>query len=352
MWDFANEGSVTYGLGQQQGQPYDRGQLDDVNQYSVVLVRRRDPELQRLELARGDFVLNGGVYFIFRNQFLANDVTNSPSKDASLGQSATNLAQGYVRRGLTSYTPDFWFQFLYRKFRLEAEAALVLGSIENTSTDPGTSDYLNKKDPTQNGWKIRQFGLATQSEFRAIEDKLKIQFGFGYATGDPDTASLAGPATGLAPQMTRDRTFSEFRFHPDYRVDMILFRNILSRVEGAYYFKPEVSYDFMRDKNGQRLGGGAGLIWSRASQFVQTPGHARDLGVELNFQLYYQAKDGTLNDNPDKMGGFFTSLQYGVLFPLSGLNYMPVEKANAQASGNTLDTSTAQILRWYLGILF
>ena len=92
----------------------------------------------------------------------------------------------------------------------------------------------------------------------------------------------------------------------------------------------------------------AALIWSRASEFIQTPGHQSDLGIELNFGLYYQAKDGTLNDDPDKLGGFFTSLQYGVLFPLGGLGYLSGEKALNPDLGN----QTAQMVRWYLGVLF
>lgn len=170
--------------------------------------------------------------------------------------------------------------------------------------------------------------------------------GFGYASGDPDVEGLTPGRQGLQPQLTTDRTFSTFRFHPDYRVDLILFRNILSRVQGAYYLRPSVAYDFTREKNGQRIGGNAALIWSRASNFVQTPGNEPDLGVELNFGLYYQAKDGTLNDDPDKLGGFYTSLQYGVLFPLSGLGYYASQKGIAP------DLQTAQMVRWYLGVMF
>ena len=249
---------------------------------------------------------------------------------------------------------DLWLQFLYDKFRFEAEFAMIYGSIENTNRTGGPgSDYANTADPANAGWKIRQYGLATQSEFRAMEDKLRVGFGFGIASGDSDVDSLAPQGEGLQPQRTADRTFSTFRFHPDYRVDLILFRNILSRVEGAYYFRPSVEYDFTRDKNGQRLGGGAAMIWSRASEFVQTPGHARDLAVELNFKLYYQAKDGTLNDSPDKMGGFYTAFEYGVLFPLGGFSYLPDEQQDfANAGLGNIDTSTAQTLRWYLGILF
>ena len=53
------------------------------------------------------------------------------------------------------------------------------------------------------------------------------------------------------------------------------------------------------------------------------------------------------------MGGFFTSLQYGVLFPLGGLGYQPNEITTAQNQGKgTLETSAAHALRWYMGILF
>ncbi|MEO7329143.1 MAG: TIGR04551 family protein, partial [Minicystis sp.] len=39
-WDFANEGAISGSLTQQQGQPYDSNQLDDVNQFVLVAVRR------------------------------------------------------------------------------------------------------------------------------------------------------------------------------------------------------------------------------------------------------------------------------------------------------------------------
>ncbi len=355
-WDFPNEGATSQSFNQLQGQPYDLAQYDDVNQYVLVAVRRRNPELQKLDLAKGNVVVNGGIYFVYRNQFLAND-GSTQANSANIGQNQFNIAQGYVRRGAEAYIPDLWLQFLYRKFRFEAEAAMIYGSLENTLNGAASFNYKNSQDKNNQGWKIRQFGLATQSEFRAMEDKLRIQFGFGWASGDPDVEALTpGSDTGLQPQLTSNRTFSTFRFHPDYRVDLILFRNILTRVQGAYYFRPSVDYDFLRDKNGQRLGGGAAIIWSRASEFMQTPGHARDLGIELNATIYYQSKDGSLNDDPDKMGGFYTMLQYGVLFPLGGFSYLPGQVTDyTNAVGDTygkLETSTAQMLRWYLGILF
>jgi len=338
-WDFPNEGATSANYDSVfGGQPYDLAQLDDVNQYVAMIARRKNPELAKLELARGNVILNGGVYFAYRDQYLA-------SESRPLGATADAFLEGgtgapYVRRGFRQYVPDLWVQLLYKKLRFEAEGVMVAGSLQSASGG----------GPSYN---LRQFGVATQTELKAVEDRLRLQFGFGWASGD----------AGLAPELTRtntlsprrngtilggripgDRTYSEFRFHPDYRVDLILHRNILGRVQGEYYFRPSVDYDFTRSAEGQKLGGGAAIIWSRASEFIQAPGHKRDLGIELDLSLYYQSKDGALNDNPDRMGGFFTMLQYGVLFPMGGLSYLPGEQGP--------ETSTAHTLRWFIGILY
>jgi uncharacterized protein (TIGR04551 family) len=321
-WDFPNEGpnSATWEstIG---GQPYDYAQLDDVNQYTGMIARRRNPELMKLDLARGDVVLNGGGYFQYRDQLLA-------AENIPIGTSSADLHRAggspYVRRSMRLYTPDVWFQLLYKKFRFEAEGAMVAGSIRSVQAASG-GDSAD----------IMQFGVATQTEWKAVEDRLRLQFGFGWSSGDsgllPDQANRTGTlspsraGSAYSNRVTGNRKYTEFRFHPDYRVDLILHRNILGRVQGDYYFRPSIEYDFTRSAEGQKLGGGAAVIWTRASEFVQAPGHKRDLGIELNLGLYYQSKDGSLNDNPDKMGGFYTSLQYGVLFPMGGLNYLPNE---------------------------
>jgi len=338
-WDFPNEGpnsaTWTSTIG---GQPHDLAQLDDVNQYTGMVARRRNPELAKLDLARGDVVINGGVYFQYRDQLLAAE--NVP---LGMAESAPVELRGlYKRRGLKLYTPDVWFQLLYKKFRFEVEGTMVAGSMRSVVPTGGGDSA-----------EIRQFGLATQTEWKAVEGRLRLQFGFGWSSGDsgvkPDdsrTSTLSATRSGstLNPRVIGNRTYSEFRFHPDYRVDLILHRNILGRVQGDYYFRPSIEYDFTRNAEGQKLGGGAAVIWTRASEFVQTPGHKRDLGIELNLGLYYQSKDGSLNDNYERMGGFFTSLQYGVLFPMGGLGYL--------LSETQPETSAAHTLRWFMGILF
>jgi len=241
-----------------------------------------------------------------------------------------------------------WVQILWKKLRFEAEGAMIwgeIGSLPGLSTDVG--------HPID----IREFGLATQLEYRALEDKLRLQFDFGYASGDPwannsttgcgsqGLNAIQPPTNCVQNEFNTYGPISTFAFHPDYRVDLIFFRNILSRIEGAYYFKPKVDYDFIRHADGEKLGGGVAGIWSRASDFVQTPGHHSDLGVELDAELYYQSKDGSLNDDLNKIGGFYAMLQYGVFFPLAGLNYLGPTPFDASLSA-------AQIVRLFLGIVF
>jgi uncharacterized protein (TIGR04551 family) len=334
-WDFVSSGPTNanafsvYG-----GQPYPTCNSCGVNQWAAFIAHRMNPDLQKLSLARGEVVLNGGVYATFR----AQSVDVVPGQTPQTADFTSAPPPPLEPRQAWALTPDLWVQLLWQKLRVEAEAATIQGQI-------GYLTGVNADASSPIG--IQQYAVATQTEFRAIDDKLDLQFGFGWASGDPWTTTLTAP-NGLRIERNQTGPIATFQFHPDYRVDLIFYRHILSRVEGSYYFRPSVSYDFIRHGDGERLGGGAAVIWSRASEFIQTPGHARDLGVELNAQLYYQSKDGSLNDDPSKLGGFYTMLQYGVFFPLAGLDYLPSEIM----AGFDASLSAAQTVRLLLGIVF
>jgi uncharacterized protein (TIGR04551 family) len=341
--DFPNEGPTSDALQIERGQPYDVAQLDDINQYTFSVMRKKSPELTRAALNNGDVVINGGLQVMFRHQLLASD-SDSPGACTSALTCPTFTPLSFVRRGAHMWLPDAWLQLLYRGFRFETEVATVQGSIENVSNTPGSDDP---------GYKMRSWGFAAELEQVLAENKLRLGFKTGWASGDADVDSLA-PGTGFQSQHG-DHTLSTFRFHPSYALDVILYRNILTRVQGTYFFRPSVKYDFLRDPNGQKIGGGIAAVWSRASEFMQTPGHARDLGVEVNGELYFQSKDGSLNDDAGRMGGFFAKLQYAVLFPMSGLGYGSVEAANINStakSTDAADTNLAQALRLFLGVSF
>ena len=343
MWDFVNTGPTNstpfdvYG-----GQPVNTCNTCNVNEWGLVIAHRTNPELQKLKLARGDFVINGGLFTIWRNQYLDAVSPETPlTINQNNSQNSPPLNSSLVQRNAWALIPDLWLQILYKKFRLEAEGVAILGEI---SAIPGSS--YNQFQQTD----VRMWGMAAQAEFKALEDKLHLQFDFGYASGDQWAQNPLG-TSGLNPELNGN-AITTFSFHPAYTIDLIFFRKILTRVEGAYYFRPEIDYDFVRNPNGQRFGGGAALIWSRASEFYQTPGHQPDLGVELDLQLYYQAKDGSLNDDPSKIGGFYTMLQYGVFFPLGGLGYLPYQQQAVPNITGGWDLSAAQTVRWFVGVVY
>jgi uncharacterized protein (TIGR04551 family) len=313
-YDFMSEGMLGLNKTGEYVPNYDAGNIDDLNQYTFSVVRALPDEDEETVLGRGDMLLNGGARFQYRQQ---NSIVNSDMK---------TLQSLYG----TSYTPDVWARMRYGKLRLELEAAWVFGKQRNLSNG------LEQK--------LGMLGATFESELRLIGDKLGLFLYTGIATGDSQTEGLSADtnyfdASGANPGDTsvNNHLVSSFRFHPSYRVDMILWRNILGAVTGAWYLKPGVSYDFIRDSFGQLLGARIDMIYSRATSQIQTWGNDPNLGVELNGQIYWHSADG-----PDKNDGYHAALQYGVLFPMDGLGYYY----------KSVNLHTAQTLRLVLGVVF
>jgi uncharacterized protein (TIGR04551 family) len=339
-WDFPNSGKTSQTVVDQQGQAYNASQLENVSQWVLAIARRVRPDEAARRISRGEIVVNGGLYTVYRQQILANESTSN-----GLGAPLDTYQSGLTRVGAHAIIPDLWLQVLAKNFRWELEAVYINGAVENpVKVDSGS--YQN------DDYKIRQFGYATELEYRALNEDLHLRFSHGLATGDQGVDGLVPGNSSFQPRLlSNDKVDSTFRFNPAYRVDLILFREILTRVQGAYYFKPGIEYDFSRALDGEKFGGRAEIIWSRATKPIQTPGHQADLGVEIDLSLYYQSKDGSLNDDPTKIGGFYAMLQYGVLFPLGGLGYLPGD-ASRTTTGVKPEISTAQTVRLFLGIAY
>jgi uncharacterized protein (TIGR04551 family) len=188
-WDFVSSGTTSaspydvYG-----GQPYNTSNRENVSQWVAFAARRTNPELQRLKLARNDVVLNGGIYAVYRKQEIDVQAGETPLTSDSSGTTPNN---GKERRGAEAFIPDIWVQFLWNKLRIEGEAAAILGSIENSPARNSVSDPV----------KLRSWGLATQAELRAVEDKLRVQFGAGWASGDQNVEGLNPGSSGLQPRL-------------------------------------------------------------------------------------------------------------------------------------------------------
>jgi uncharacterized protein (TIGR04551 family) len=258
--------------------PIDRAQRDDVTAITLAAAHRLDESYQQATLARGNAVLNYGAYFVYRGQRLRS-------------YTGSDGAYNFERYQQKQFIPDLWFQFLWEGLRVELEAAFVAGSLEggcpklqrgsdgsenDESTSTSNTSSSNAGARASNGsCKFRQLGVALESEYRLFDDRLGIHFLSGLASGD---ANAYGLAQTNDPSFQRvdsqasvgDRTVSTYQFHPDYRVDLILWRTLMRRVAGAYYFKPGISYDFIHDAFGQRAGGRVDVIYSRATSPKQT----------------------------------------------------------------------------------
>lgn len=333
-WDFMDEGAVVY-PGNLSGFAQDATNRDDVRQFSFFAARTLTPEEEQDRLGRGKAVLVGGLYYQYRFQdFGWLPTTNAPRFDFyDPNYPGAGLEASFVRRDAASHSIDGWARFRWKDLRVELEAALIAGRIMNTSAVDYQRDDL----------KLLQFGFALESEYRVLDGALGIYFNTGLATGDRDVNGLSiREDTGTqASGAANDGRASHFTFHPNYRIDLILFRNILGSVGGAYYFRPGVSYDLVRTDAGRLLGVRADVVYSRATQQIQTYGGDPSLGLELDGSLYYRSEDG-----PDLTDGFWAAFHYGLLFPLAGLGYRSGEVTS------TPSISKAQTMRVVLGVNF
>jgi uncharacterized protein (TIGR04551 family) len=269
----------------------------------------------------------------------------------------------FVPRFATLFIPDVWVKFERKRLRLEFEGAAILGNIQNRALSAAT-DPSNPAKSTES-LAITQFGAVGQSELRFADGALKLGLEVGYASGDrgpgfgnrpgrnlsaisashgPNTnyGDYDGPKwcvveteTGSNP-CTKRNSFRNFRFNQDYRVDLILWREILNGVTGAIYVKPSINYEATEGFNLF-----AAVIYSRSVFSESTPSSSgpgtgnNALGIELNAGARYETEDG-----------FFAQFAYGVLFPLGGFN------ANNQNAGIQISLDNAQALRGMLGIRF
>ena len=310
---------------------------------------RATEEERTAALQRGDAVFNVGAYFVYRNQNLTSSGTTNPfglcvicnGDEADARRFSDPI---FVRRGADVFVPDLWVQFLYENLRLELEAAMVLGTIDNLSN----TTYDSPDDGADAN--LLQFGFAFEGEYHLLNNQLGIYFAAGYASGDNDQEGLS-QIGGLSPQLpagptgARDRTYSTFYFHPNYRIDLIFWRNVMRQVGGAYYLRPGISYDFLRNSFGQLLGARADVVWSRASNPIQTWGNADDLGVEVDVSVYYRSEDG-----PGLLDGFFAQVQWGIFVPLDGLAFLPGQTNQDGTPANGV--SEAMTFRLLLGVQY
>ena len=278
---------------------------DDTRTVTFALLRYRS-DLSIARRRRADkWTLDYGTYVSHRWQ--DRDVPASTLPVAPPGPSA----RVPMARGLRATALDGWLRLVGPSARIEVEVAAILGGIDQPSLIPGV--LLPR--PVQ----TRQLGAALESELGAPEDALAVGLDAGYASGDPapgfgafpDPAGhppLPGDLDGAQATPPRDTRVDNFRFHPDYRVDRILWREIVGTVTDAVYVRPHIRARVASADVGS-LSVSLAAVASLAVDEHSAPGGQRPLGLELDPTLLYQSRDG-----------FSAALEHAVLFPLAGLD--------------------------------
>jgi uncharacterized protein (TIGR04551 family) len=326
-YDVAASGIVSQGQNGS-GQPFDLDKADDATALGLKVLRiDTDDELKR-KLDRGDSSWNGGLWYSYRTQSYElavnpGDSTAGTAPDPTPGIPVpVNPIQ--VKRGVSAHVIDFWTRYRTKRLRLELEGAGIIGTIQDAR--------LNPSDPALGKVLLRQFGLAAQGDYRYLDGRLVLGLELGLASGDRSPGMGNHAERGLARPGSidgnqagthfpvfdangndigtdvLDNAIRNFRFNPAYRVDLILWRELLGNVTDAWYLKPSLRYEVL---DGLSLR--AALVYSQAVYASSTPStNHRPLGLEVDTGLHYVSGDG-----------FHVWLDWGILQPLDGLNYEP-----------------------------
>lgn len=315
-YDFNANGPTSASPTRRRGQAFDLSEQDDVRTINVGVARLDTPEMIRRLLRSDRFVANYGVAFSYRWQamdlpayYLVGGASDHEWQSSEL-----------VERGFEAWLLDAWVRLAFRAggwtIRVEAEGAYSHGEVE--SPDPLPNAEANFRLTAD------QAGAVVRLVVQPPALPLWIEIHGGWASGDPapgfgvwtepasdgtyrlpQPGDLDGLQIQFSPDGTgpRDTAVDNFRFHPNYHVDQILWRRLVGTVTDAWYLRADVRWypwTFLKLN--------AGAIYSETLHALSAPGLARPLGVEVELGATYYTRFG-----------FEARFQYAALVPLDGL---------------------------------
>ncbi len=287
--------------------------LSNVRSLSLAMMNYRGDDARERRRKADKTTFEYGALLSYRWQ--DGDVPASYLPEPGTGPVTIDNGQ-VMGRGAKFFVADAFARLTHPEFTLAAELAYANGKIDQASLVPG----VLLRDPI----KASQLGLAVESEIGTTVSPFGIGVDGGYASGD------TGATLGQLPQPPQGGRVDSFRFHPDYRVDRILFREIIGQVTGAFYVRPHARARIFKMPTGELRFELSGLA-AFASADQWSPSGDRALGVEVDPTLVYKSRDG-----------FYAAIDYAALFPLSGMD-------NPQAN---LKAQPAQSIRARVAFIF
>lgn len=286
----------------------------NVQTVSFAFMNVRDDHSRKRRRLAGKWTAEYGLLASYRWQ--QNDV---PAAYLPQTQPSVLTPTSVMVRGYQAAVFNAWFRLQGPVFKVEAEGALLIADAAQASLLPGAL----LRDRVQS----LQAGGALETTIGAPGSVFVGGLNLGAASGDPAPGFGAFPPAGATPRageldgpqvdIPRDVRVDNFRFHPDYRVDRILFAELVGTVTDAWYVRPWAKARVLEFRS-YELNLNADATFSRAFYASSTPGNDAALGMELHGSLTWASKDG-----------FDVLAEYAVLFPFAGFNN-PAQSLTAQ----------------------
>ena len=340
MYDYASSGITSDStVPRYPGQGVDLDPADDVGALGLKVLRLDSPDETRRKLEKGVTVLNYGAWFSYRTQRYAFPAFRLG------GDPYASAANPAVKRDAHSYTLDAWAKMETRRLKVEIEAVGISGQIADATTLPGYP--LGPVD-------ILQAGAALRADYKFGDGRFTVGLEGGIASGDPGPGfgnypgrtvcstptPPAVPDCGIEPGIIDGRQYdyadakpswNNYRFNPAYRVDLLLWRELIGGVTDGWYVKPTVRWEILPG-----LLGTAQVVYSQALLASSTPStNHTPLGVELDLGVSYTSDDG-----------FVARIEYGYLQPFDGMRFYKANPAEVR------DLARGQALRAGLAVKF
>ena len=169
---------------------------------------------------------------------------------------------------------DGWFRLERRvtaaqRFILEAEAVYLRGEVGSQQT-------------------VSSWGAALKGAFQF--DNMGVYLDTGVASGDDTRCFGVVGRNGCGLKDVNGDLNTEvtgYRFHRNFRVDSLLFRDVIGAVSNAWYVKPSFAINaFPFTAPGDLLGADLSVLVAGAMEAEGTPGNGTTLGTEFALRAY------------------------------------------------------------------
>ena len=293
------------------GQNVDLDARAHVNTWALMVARYDSPTTQHRLVRAGRTLVQYGLLASYRTQDLDAPAWTQPG-----GLTRSYQSSSFVHRGLSSFAGDLWLLVHRGGFRAELEAAVLVGQVDNATNDPG----VTLTAPVT----LRQWGGVASLAYGFARLPLRARCEIGVASGDDapgfgvrlppgQLATQKGDLDGPQARVPTDTTINNFRFSPDYHVDLILWRRIIGQISDAIYVRPSILLGpFGSFKSNITFELAA--IDSHAMFATTPPGQDTNLGVELDLHARWHIEPK-----------FDVDVGYGAFFPGAGFRNLALD---------------------------